>query len=465
VKQKIDMQKTKILMLALMLTGMAFPLLAQNQMSLEECRQQALKSNKALKKSFYQQEEALANQKLAKTAYFPKISASSSLIYSPDFKGISMPGYFLPTAESAAAANAGNFSGESNVWMSGISLDMDALTFVNTSVEMQMPVYAGGQIRNANKQANLGVGIAAKATQMTRAEVIEKTDRAYWNLIALAEQTQLAKSYVEMLTEFESQMEAMFELGLSPLSEKLKVSVQKNQAELNLIKAENGLKLSRMVMNQVLGLSLDRDFAAADSLQMDVAMPDVSKQASTLANQRPEIQILDARVQISEYDRKIASAEFLPQFGVSASYSNFYVKDIIEENNWNPQIAAQLSIPIFHWREGKHKRQAALMKIRQAEAELDETRDMILLEIAQCKLALNEALQTIHVARQNVSETEEALSEIQSSFELELCTTTDVLNAQTQWQQARFGLIRALADFEILKTIWQRVSASIDDGF
>ena len=191
------------------------------------------------------------NQKAAKTAYLPSLSANASISYMPGLDDVSMPGGFLKTAESVEEAQKGNFTGDSDVWMPGFQLPLGNLAIIMGDFTLSQAVYAGGKIKYTNKQAASGVDISAYAFDLKYAEIIEQTDQAYWNVISIQANIELAEKYIEMLTELEDQMNEMYNVGLTPASEKLKVSVQKNEAELNLIKAKNGLRIAKMYLNHL----------------------------------------------------------------------------------------------------------------------------------------------------------------------------------------------------------------------
>lgn len=434
---------------------------AQKRMTLEECRKIAVEHNKELKNAEYQKQEARANQKTARTAYLPSVSASANAMYLPDVEGFSIPGGFLPTAASEEAALNGEFNGLSNVWSPGMSLDLDNLSVIYGSVNVTQPLYVGGKIRYANKQADAGIEIFDHNYNLKYSEIIERTDNVYWNIASISANVNLAEKYIEMLTELEEQMVQMYDLGLTPASEKLKVSVQKNEAELNLVKAKNGLKFSKMYMNQILGQDLDTEINIADSLDYDIKMLDVQNGVSKALSNRDELAILEKQLEITKYEKKIALADYLPQVGISAGYSSYYVKDFVEDPSFSPSIAGQISIPIFQWGQGKHKQDAAELRIKQAQTSLENTNDLISLEVQQVKIQLEEAYESILIAKKNIAEAQESLGETKASFEVGLNTTTDVLNAQAGWQSANSQLINALAQFEILQTTWQKVTGNL----
>lgn len=213
---------------------------AQNIMTLEDCRNQAVKFNKELKKADLQSKEAKVNQEVARTAYLPEISGSMSLMHLSKEISYSTSGYFLPTAESEADALAGNYSGVSDVWSPGMSLSLNNVLLASGGVSTTQPIYVGGKIRNSNKQADVGVEITKYSYNLKYSQIIETTDQAFWNVAKVQENIKIAEEYIKMLTELEDQMSAMYEVGLQPASEKLKVSVQKNEAELNLSSRMSG---------------------------------------------------------------------------------------------------------------------------------------------------------------------------------------------------------------------------------
>jgi len=456
-KQKIKYIVATVVLTATIL-GNSF---AQKVMTLEECRSQAVEFNKELKNAALQNKEAQVNQKVARTAYLPSVSGTMSLMNRPNMGPISIPGYFLPTADSEEDALAGNYSGTSDVWKPGTNIDIKNLTLINSGLSVQQPVYVGGKIRYSNKQADAGVEIADYALNLKYSEVIENTDAAFWTVATVEENIKIAEEYIKMLTELEDQMTAMHEVGLQPASEKLRVSVQKNEAELNLLKAKNGLKVAKMYLNQTLGQPLETDIHITYDALSNIKLIDLENGIAQAASNRNELKILEKQREISELDAKITRADYLPTVGVSVQYSNYWVKDLYEEVDFQPMLGAQVSIPIFQWGQGKKKQRAAQLKIEQAQTQLDNTNDLINLEVMKVKIQLEEAYESILLAKNNVAETGESLDETRASFDVGLNTTTDLLNAQAQWQESKAQLAQAVAQFKTLETSWERVTGNL----
>jgi len=284
------------------------------------------------------------------------------------------------------------------------------------------------------------------------ADVIEQTDVIYWNLAAIDAQVSLAIKYIAMLSSLEIQMLNMFELGLIPTSERLKVSVQKNETDLNLIRVKNRLRIAKMYLNKILGKALDTDIQPVDQLSTNVSEFNFGISLDEALSNRSELKILEKQVKISEYNRKIIKSEYLPQIGVGASYTTMFTNKTENDGNLQTSYSGQISIPIFNWSQSQHKQKAARMRIRQLETELDNTSDLITLEFLEVGLQINDAFESIILAKKSILEAEESLKETKASFDVGLNNTTDLLNAQADWQQANTQLIVALVQYESLQT-------------
>lgn len=434
----------------------------QTVMTLEDCRKQAIEANKDLKKVSYQKQEAMAYQKAVRTAYLPAFSAEINFMQMFDIDDINMPGYFLQTADSEEAAQNGEFSGQSNVWSPGMQMELGNLSVLYGGLSVTQPIYTGGKIKYSNKQADIGVEMSDLNYQLSYSKMIEKTDETFWQVATIQANIELAEKYITMLAELEDQMNEMHKLGLKPASEKLKVSVQKNEAELELLRAKNGLKIAKMYLNQLLGQDLNTDVQIDYNDSIDIEMINFNNGLESALTNRSELKMMKEQVSLSEYDKKITRADYLPQAGVSLQYMGTWVKNLQEDVTFRPMLAAQLSIPLFKWGQGKHILRASNFKIQEAQTELENTNELISLEVLQVKVKIQEAYEAILIARKGIKEAKESLDETTASFDVGLNTTTDLLNAQADWQKANVQLISAMAQFRVLSTSWEKVTGNLN---
>ncbi|MCG8578463.1 MAG: TolC family protein [Bacteroidales bacterium] len=422
---------------------------AQQLVSLSQSRQMALEYNKTLKTAKLRYDEAEAQRKEARTAYLPNIDGSATAMYLPSMDNMGIPPMSFPVLD-AGGVETGN-----TVDFAGMSLETEKLKYYNGQVAMQVPIYAGGQIRYANKMADKGVEIAQQNYKLETDQVVYNTDNAYWQLVAFKEQLNVANKYYEMLDSLEQQMKDMYELGLTPRSEQLIVTVQKNEAQLQLMRAENALKIMKMNLCQIVGLDLNTDIDASDSLNINPELLIMSNSVNQALSNRNELKMLSGQVEISELQKKTDMSAYRPQIGAQVSYGYTEIPNLVDAQDMT-QASASLSIPLVHWREKKHKKDAARLRVQQAQLQLDDTRELIQLEVQQYIIQVNESYEAIQIAKRSKDEAIESLEEVTASFDAGLNTTTDVLNAQASWLSAHAGLLNALATYEVAKTAYYK---------
>lgn len=439
----------------LLITGtLLIPILtvtAQTVVTLEECHRDALDYNKSLDLARMDMDYAETAIKAARTSYFPKVDGSASALFLPDFDGISFAGFTLPTTEEA---QAGNFSGTSGVDVPGFDLGMSDLQLYMAGVSVEQPLFAGGRIRLANQKAQRGADIAREALNLTRAEILHGTDRAFWSLVAVQEQLNVLEGHVEALDALEDQLRVQYELGIIPRSEMLKVSVQRNEAKLRLVEVHNLLNLTGMNLARITGRDLDEPLRAVAEPEAEVPLESVMQTAlDEDFSRRPEFQMLKQQHEIARLERLSIQGEYLPQVGVNMEYRYLRVPDLMS-GSWNLTLGAGVSMPIIHWRERKHRTDMAKIDEMKYETKLYDARDQMAVEVRQNRLNMQSGAQRIEVAQISIEQAAETLSEVELSFEAGLNTVTDLLNARVAYQRAAAFLAEARANLEILKSAY-----------
>jgi outer membrane protein len=407
---------------------------AQTPLTLEYCRKEALANNKNIQSSKLEVKKAITSKKEAGTAYLPSIDGSGNAIYIPNLDELKQFG-----------------------------LEREDLELYQAQFSAQQPIYAGGKVRLSNKMASKGISIAKNAEIKQNAEIILKTDKAYWDLAAMQEQQKVVKRYTEALDSLEEQLKASYDLGLVPKSEVLKVTVKRNEAEVTAMEVRNGIRLLQMSLAQTIGHPLEKKILAISKpdIPTNFITSNTEIDSSGVSN-RPEIKMLEDQVDMARIQTKLTKADYLPQLGAQVSYGYLDIPDI-SPGSWQLNAGASLSIPIIHWREKKHKTKQAEISEEMTNLELENTKELVSLEISQAWLKMQEGSEKIQLAKKNLAEAGESLSEVESSYNAGLNTITDLLNARVAHQRAEASLVEAETDYQVLKSSWLKATGKLND--
>lgn len=417
-----------------LLTVCTLRLFAQEQLTLEQCRTMALNKNKELAASEQQALYARYTMRSYRALFFPNISLNGTGLYSNidgsfGIAGGNLP-TFLPDATGQPLPNGGF------AYFPGVEMDYKVGMVYMGGVSVEQPLYMGGKIRAAYRMARHGLRMAQAHRALTSTEVIVKTDEAYSLLVKAQEMQEVARSYQALLNELMKNVESAYRHGLKPKNDVLKVQVKLNEAELNIRKADNALRLAQMNLCHYVGLPLHTTVLTTGNFP-EVEVED-ELQTSDISL-RPEVEILDQKVAIARQQLKLTRSEALPQVGVMANYSYMHGLEMDHRTLFNkPQFTALLNIqvPLFHFGERANKIKAAKAQLQQVQLERDNLNEQMLLELTQAANNLDEAQLECKIAERSLQQADENRRVSYSQFVAGTESLSDHLEAQALWQQA-----------------------------
>lgn len=490
------MNKIRLTVLTL-LCAVAYSLGAQRMVTLQDCRDMALENNKNLKVQQEKVNMANYDKKIAWSNYFPTISAQGTYMHNE--KQIQLlSDEKLNTISTVGSTLQGDVNGfidpviqnlMQNPLMYEIIMNspqlqaliqdlhnigaletldaigdevaknftLDTRNVYAGMVTVMEPVYAGGKIRAYNKMARYAQDLAEMQMTTEQQEIIVATDKAYWQIVSLANKQKLTENYVELLRTMSDNVEKLVNEGMATNADKLSVRVKLNDAELSLIRVQNGVALSKMLLCQSCGLPLDTQLTLADEDLDDVTVPIYNNEYTEddIVNNRPELQSLELATKI--YDKKvnIARADFLPTVAVFGNYIvtnpscfNGFEKEF--HGFYNVGVVAK--VPLFHFGEGYNKIQKAKAEANIYKLKLDDTKELVMLQVSQYEKQIKEAEQRLQMTSEKMSDAEENLRMATVGFNEGMIPSSTLEAAQTSWMQAHSEYIDAKIDVIMANT-------------
>ena len=427
---------------------------AQRMLTLEECRNLAIQNNKELQISGEKIKMADNEKKAAFTKYFPQLSANGAYMWNQkDINLLDMGA--LSSSLSSSLGGLAQLPMFQHL-MSGVN-DMQHLDVQNIwvgNVSLVQPVFMGGKIVNYNQITKFAKQLAESMNNLQLQDLIYKTDETYWQVISLVNKKKLADAYVDLLRKMDSDVTAMIYEGVATEADGLSVKVKLNEAEMAQTKVENGLALTRMLLAQICGLSLEEDLSLADE-KLD-NFPVETTQASADLNEafmnRNELRSLDLATKIYKRKERIALAEMLPNLALAANYFvtnpnvfNGFKNDFAGMFN----VGVMVKVPLSGWWEGTYRRNSAKAETRIKTLEWQDAREKIELQVNQSVYKVNEAGKKLIASSRNMENAEENLRRANFGFEEGVIPALNLMEAQTAWVSARSSLIDAQIEVKL----------------
>ena len=203
---------------------------AQQAYSLAQCKKLALENNARMKNARLEVSSARQTKEEAFTNFFPSLSAS------------------------ALGYNANQPLVEANLGGMPLALLKNGIV---GDITVTQPLFAGGQIVNGNKLAQLGVEVSRFKQEQSAKEVLLTTEVYYWQIISLNEKLKTLAIVEQLVNSLYKDVDAAVKAGVKNRNDLLQVQLRKNSAASDRLQLENGLKLSRMLLGQYVGLKAD----------------------------------------------------------------------------------------------------------------------------------------------------------------------------------------------------------------
>ena len=412
------------------------------KISLIQCREMAIAYSEDLKKSKNTLEQADIDRKIATTAMLPSLDGSAMGMYM--FPDMDMMGSELQMRGS---------------YMAGITLTQ--------------PIYAGGKIIAGRKLAKIGQEAAKEELRKTRIQVIADADNAYWTYVAVLRKVRMLKAYYAQIDTLYQQTELSVHEGMAIENELLRIAAKRSDIEYQLQKVKNGAYLCRLSICRLTGTDYSVEVEPTDTNIVVIA----PRQLDSNIAERPELRLLEKQMEAKSQEIKSVRADYLPTVGLSIGYSymgNLKMKGISTSadgtnvpfsktyGDGSALAMLSVSIPIFHWGEGSKKVRRAKIDLMNAELELHKNRRLMDIEVQQAVHNVQDGYHMISTAKVSLDQATENLRVMKTRYDASMSPLTDLLDAQSLWQQAESNLIEAQTQYKIYETEYLKAIGKLE---
>lgn len=409
---------------------------AQRILSLEECREMALKNNLTLRNAGNDIQGAIASRKEAFTKYFPNISATGN----------------------AFNASSGLLQMDMGPGMS-MSMLKNGLV---AGVTATQPIFAGGQIVNGNRLAKLGVEISRLQYEQTKLDVLLNVEQLYWQLISLNGKYQTIKTVEIQLDRLNKDVTTSVNAGLTTRNDLLQVQLKQDELQSNKISLENNISVANMMLAHYIGMDGDSIHVSYDILTDSVpALPwDIHRNVSDALPATIGYKLLENNVEANRLQHKIAVGKNLPTVGVGAGYM---YENLMDKSHSFGLAYVTVSIPITDWVGGSHAIRKQKIDVTNAENSLADNSELLVIGMRKAWNDLEDAHRQILIAKRAIEQSSENLRINENLYRAGTISMGDLLDAQTLFQQSQDRFIESYAQFRIKEIEYRQATGNTDN--
>jgi outer membrane protein len=331
---------------------------------------------------------------------------------------------------------------------------------INSQVNSNMPIFNGLQINNTIAQARKNLESGQYSLQATKNDITLSVINLFIDVVFNREQMKIAENQLKTTTDQFARTKLLVEAGSLPITNQLDLQSQNATNQLNLINAQNGLRLAKLALTQAMVIPFTEDFDVIEPEyevnETVLASDDPSEIYEIAVSLLPQIKAAEADVESAEYGVKIAKGAFLPRLSLGVAIFSNYVDqaflpnstEIIPfatqiENNLSQSGNLQLNIPIFSNFGNKASLQRARVQKQLAEIAEQEAKNQLRQDIETAFTQALAAEQSYEASLIQVKSLEETFRVSQQQFEFGAINSVDFQVAQNNLFNAQADLINA----------------------
>lgn len=435
-------------------------------LTMEESMATALSKNLTVKAAEARVEMAKQKVNEARAAFMPVLSASGSYTYfgelpimtfdfDPSALGLS-PELMEALGGDAGATTESEPSeipvGEEDTYRAGLSI--------------QQPIFAWGKIHNNYKQAKLSMEATQQELEAVKQQVILDVTTSFYGILLTEKLVKVAEMAVVQVEAHVKIAQDLVDAGMATNFDLLRAKVQLANIKSLLIRARNGLKLSKDSFKNTIGMDLDAQIGVVGELVYQPLELELGRLIDSAMANRPEIKQLQLQEQVGEKFISLAKAGNKPSLALMGNYNwESYAEglgDVFDREEWNKSwnVILALQVPIFDGLATRARVKQAKSGLEQIQIGMEQLTNGIGLEVRAAFLGLRESEELLKVQEKTVSQAEESLRIANLRHENGMITSVELMDTELAFTQAQTNQFNALHDYVIAVARLEKATAS-----
>jgi outer membrane protein len=423
------------MMFFLILSTLCTPSVLQDQtITLAEAIRAAESHNRVIRVAELERDKALRDVDVARTHRYP-IFSITALGSQP----LTQLGITLERGSLGVYPHDGPIPGQTTTLQSPLQFGFIGYASVAQPLTQQKKVGLGIQL------AQMGVEATAEQIRATRQGVVNEVRRLYYGIAQAQSGKKTLEATVDFLRQLDRETSQQVVQRVALQADVLNVKAQLIEAEYELLKMDDPIETQREQLNRLMGRSIDAPLDIDVSSIVDsepVALADAYAEA--LAS-RPEIRLAKVQQRRRQLERRLASAERIPDVSLSwialrtANFSSVFPQSV-------SSVGLQATWDVFDWGRTRHELEAKQDAEAQAALELKDTEARVMADVAHQYRRIVEARKALELAQALQAAHTETLRVTRNRYLQRDAVLSDMVRLQSSLAEANHRYVQALMD-------------------
>jgi outer membrane protein TolC len=422
--------------LAISALAMSVPSLWAEELKLEDAIQLAIQHNRQI--AMARLEVAKAGEQIA--------SARTNLLPSTHLSADASQ-QLRPIEYTIQRGQLGDFASTGPIPSNDVKLSTPLQPTGTVSVKVSQPLTGIYKVKLNLEALGLSKQVDQEKIRATQLDVVRDTRKLYYQIQQTESSLQVNRETLALYRELERLTGdyVLKQVALEP--DYLEAQTRLSRAEQDQLTLTDQQASLREQLNQLMGRDVLTEFSVTPIAQAVEAPVDLVAARSLALEQRPELHEAKLRVRQAEQDVRIKKADYIPDVN-----AEFNALSFLNYGSFLPSQTASVGISLswdrpLDWGRRKHEVAEKKYTVDQTKTAEQDTRGKITIEVDSKYRQLHQVQAQFRVARLAQRTAMEQLRIAKRKFEVEAVLFKDVLQVQTNLQQANDDYQQTLARF------------------
>lgn len=444
----------KIYLLFLLLPALVFGQTQKKVIKLDECIEMARQNNSDFILKQMSVKRAEANLKLARSTRLPHVNFDATYNHVSEAVKAQIGGLNLQVPYFPEP-----------VAIQPIEFQLGSQDNYSFKLGVTQPLFTGFRISNMIKASESQLQAEILNLNVELNGLIFNIKSAYFNLVKSYKFKEITETSLELVQAHLSDVKNLYEQGMVPKNEVLKIEIKVSEVELKMNKADHAIELATLNLLNLIGMDSNQRILPDLEAELEISDSGAKASAEAALSNRPELLVLSSSADAAQKYIDANKAGYYPQLSFISFYE--YGKPAINmfKNEWMDYWAVGLAMKWNLWDWGGRKATIATAKVQKEQ--IIETQQMVKrfieIDVQKAMLAKKEAEKNLKITLKKEQQAEENLRLVKDQFKQGMVTNTDFLDAETQLTQAKIENVQAKIDYRIAVADLDRAAGKVNE--
>lgn len=333
-------------------------------------------------------------------------------------------------------------------------LNPQILNRYNPALSVSQTLYAGGQIKYAERSMQLLEEASRLDFEKNRTQIVYNTINAYFNLFKIQQTKKAIEENINQVRVHVKDIRNYEKNGLALKNDVLRIELQLSNLEHSLIEANSALEIAGYNMSIILGLPAGSDYQLADK--------DFNRQFSLMSSDdylnealvnRADLKAINKRMGSAVLDIKSAAGNYYPTISIGGNYyyTNPNARVFPQEDKfkatWDAGVTVSWNLHSLYTNKHRIAENKAILSQKQSEKEF--LADAIKTEVNTDYITYIKNKERIRVSEQTVAQAEENYRIVNNRFRNNTVLISDLTDASNLLLQSKISLLVDKADADL----------------